>query len=99
MDYLRDVKPILAKRCYACHGPFQQKSGLRLGTGEVIRRGGESGPAVVATKPESRSLRPQGFHHATAELVVTTLSNHAWEVIVSPDEDLRLIVVVTAYPC
>jgi len=41
VDYLRDVKPILAKRCYACHGPFQQKSGLRLDTGEAIRGGGE----------------------------------------------------------
>jgi hypothetical protein len=32
-------------------------------------------------------------------LVVTTLADRPWEVIVSPDEDHRLVVVVTAYPC
>ena len=32
-------------------------------------------------------------------LVVTTLANRPWEVIVSPDEDHQLLVVVTAYPC
>ncbi len=32
VDYLKDVKPTLAARCYACHGALQQKSGLRLDT-------------------------------------------------------------------
>ena len=32
-------------------------------------------------------------------LVVTTLADCHWEVIVSPDEVHRLVVVVTAYPC
>ena len=48
VDYTRDIKPILAKRCYACHGALQQKAKLRLDTGASIRRGGEGGPAVVA---------------------------------------------------
>src|SRR5713226_9365559 len=32
VDYIRDVKPILADRCYACHGPdaAQRKAKLRL---------------------------------------------------------------------
>src|SRR5688500_6295841 len=30
VDYVRDVQPILQKRCYGCHGPAQQMSGLRL---------------------------------------------------------------------
>ena len=29
-DYTRDVEPLLAKRCYMCHGAQQQMSGLRL---------------------------------------------------------------------
>jgi hypothetical protein len=49
-DYLRDVKPILSRRCYACHGALKQKSGLRLDTASAIRRGGESGPAVEPGK-------------------------------------------------
>jgi putative phosphoribosyl transferase len=29
-NFLRDVKPILAQRCYQCHGPDEAKGGLRL---------------------------------------------------------------------
>ena len=31
-DYLRDVKPIFAQKCYACHGALQQKAREILGT-------------------------------------------------------------------
>jgi hypothetical protein len=47
-DYLREVKPLLQARCYACHGALKQEGGLRLDTAALIRQGGESGPAVVA---------------------------------------------------
>lgn len=30
VEYLRDVHPILAERCFACHGAEKQKGGLRL---------------------------------------------------------------------
>ena len=46
VDYLRDVKPILSERCYSCHGAIRQKAGLRLDTAALVRRGGESGPAI-----------------------------------------------------
>jgi len=46
VDYLRDVKPVLAARCYACHGALKQKAGLRLDTSALIRKGGHGGPAV-----------------------------------------------------
>ena len=32
VDYLRDIKPILRERCYACHGALKQKAKLRLDT-------------------------------------------------------------------
>ncbi len=48
VDYVRAVKPILAKRCYVCHGAWKQNGGLRLDTGASIRKGGETGPAAVA---------------------------------------------------
>jgi hypothetical protein len=50
VDYLRDVKPLLKARCYACHGGLQQRARLRLDTAESIREGGRSGPAVVPGK-------------------------------------------------
>ena len=46
VDYVREVKPLLTARCTSCHGAIRQKAGLRLDTAELIRRGGESGPAV-----------------------------------------------------
>jgi hypothetical protein len=49
-DYLRDVKPILSRRCYACHGALKQRSGLRLDTAAAIRRGGDGGPAIEPGK-------------------------------------------------
>ncbi len=55
VDYGREVKPILAARCTACHGAIRQKAGLRVDTAEFVRRGGESGPAVEAGK-SSESL-------------------------------------------
>ncbi|MBM3877239.1 MAG: DUF1553 domain-containing protein [Verrucomicrobia bacterium] len=56
VDYARDIKPILRERCTACHGALQQKSGLRLDTAAFARKGGESGPAVVARKPGQSPL-------------------------------------------
>jgi hypothetical protein len=47
IDFLRDVKPLLEKRCIACHGALKQQSDLRLDTGAAIRNGGTEGPAVV----------------------------------------------------
>jgi hypothetical protein len=46
VDYIRDIKALLSKRCYACHGGLQQKAGLRLDTAGLIKKGGDSGPAV-----------------------------------------------------
>ncbi len=60
-DYLTQVKPILAETCYMCHGPTQQKAGLRLdsepaarsvsipdaqGSSELIRRITSKDPSV-----------------------------------------------------
>ena len=47
VDYLTQVKPILQKHCYACHGALRQRGGLRLDTVALANRGGESGPAIV----------------------------------------------------
>ena len=50
-DYERDIKPLLRGRCYACHGALKQKAGLRLDTVALMKKGGESGEAVVAGDP------------------------------------------------
>jgi mono/diheme cytochrome c family protein len=47
VDYEREIKPLLFQKCAACHGALKQNSGLRLDAGELIRKGGDSGPTVV----------------------------------------------------
>ncbi|HUY36560.1 MAG TPA: PSD1 and planctomycete cytochrome C domain-containing protein [Pirellulales bacterium] len=50
VDYGNDVRPILARHCYECHGADAQQSGLRLDTVAAAQQGGNNGPAVVAGK-------------------------------------------------
>lgn len=52
IDYVKDIKPVLKERCYACHAVLKQESELRLDTASSILKGGSSGPAVVVGKPE-----------------------------------------------
>src|SRR5262245_34644262 len=47
VDFDRDIRPILLARCFSCHGPVKQRSGLRLDRMSDAVRGGESGPALV----------------------------------------------------
>ncbi len=55
-DFTRDVRPILQKKCIACHGPAQQMNGLRLDDGESALRGGYSGAAIVPGKSADSRL-------------------------------------------
>jgi hypothetical protein len=50
-DFEREVRPLLARKCFACHGAALQKSHLRLDRRADMLRGGESGiPAVAPGK-------------------------------------------------
>ncbi|MFT5095909.1 MAG: hypothetical protein ACI93T_004769 [Porticoccaceae bacterium] len=54
------IRPVLVKHCYECHSADSEEVGgkLLLDTREGLRTGGESGPAVVAGKPdESRIIQ------------------------------------------
>ena len=52
----KKVRPLLADKCWSCHGPNEQKNGLRLDSRSAILKGGKSGPAVVPGKPEASLL-------------------------------------------
>lgn len=62
-----DVRPILVKRCYACHGESKQKGSLRLDALETMLGGGESGPAIVPGKPEE-SLLIEAINYESFEM-------------------------------
>lgn len=42
-----NVRPVLSKNCYGCHGPKKQKYGLRLDSKESMLEGGDSGDVLV----------------------------------------------------
>src|SRR6476469_210293 len=70
VDYVREVKPLLAEHCYKCHGAQQQKSDLRLDTVALALKGGENGPALKAGD-SAKSLMIQtarGTHETIAQM-------------------------------
>jgi hypothetical protein len=65
----KKVRPLLAARCYGCHGAAAAKvrGGLRLDSREAILAGGNSGPAVVPGDP-NRSLLIKAVRHSLPDL-------------------------------
>lgn len=56
IDFLRDVKPILAQKCFSCHGGEVQQAGLRLDLRQNAMRGGDYGPVIVVGKAAESKL-------------------------------------------
>lgn len=52
VDFGRDIRPILAKHCFACHGPDTQESGLRLT--DFANATGVADSGEVAIEPGNR---------------------------------------------
>ncbi|HEX5410691.1 MAG TPA: PSD1 and planctomycete cytochrome C domain-containing protein [Terriglobia bacterium] len=52
------IRPILAERCYQCHGPDVHQNGLRLDSLAAILKGSENGKVVVpGNSGDSRIIR------------------------------------------
>src|SRR5437667_9878279 len=56
IDYEKDVQPILAQKCYSCHGEEVQQSGLRLDRRQPALRGGDYGPVIIPGKSTDSKL-------------------------------------------
>jgi hypothetical protein len=56
------VRPLLVERCVKCHGPEEQKGGLRLDVPDAVRLGGDSGPPVEPGHP-AESLLIEAIHY------------------------------------
>ena len=66
----QNVRPLLAEKCFSCHGDKKQKGGLRLDSLDAILKGGESGPAIVAGKP-AESLIVEAINYEGLEMPPT----------------------------
>jgi hypothetical protein len=66
------IRPVLVDRCYSCHSAEAAakktlKGNLLLDTREAIRKGGDSGPAVVPGKPAD-SLLIRAIRHESIKM-------------------------------
>ena len=50
------VRPLLAERCYGCHGAAKQHSRLRLDSRAAMIKGGSRGPALQPGRPEASRI-------------------------------------------
>ncbi|MBC7818079.1 MAG: PSD1 domain-containing protein [Planctomycetaceae bacterium] len=55
-DFVSDVRPILQRVCFECHGAEKHEGGLRLDQRDAALRGGDSGRVLVAGKPDDSEL-------------------------------------------
>ena len=65
----KKIRPVLVEHCYRCHSVQAKmpKAGLHLDSRAGIRRGGESGPAIVPGKIDE-SLLIQALRHEELEM-------------------------------
>jgi Protein of unknown function (DUF1553)/Protein of unknown function (DUF1549)/Planctomycete cytochrome C len=57
VDFNRQIRPLLAKHCYACHGPDKSESGVRLSDFDSAIKETDSGVlAIDPKKPEASEL-------------------------------------------
>ncbi|MEO6183145.1 MAG: PSD1 and planctomycete cytochrome C domain-containing protein [Verrucomicrobiota bacterium] len=54
-DFVSDVRPILERSCFGCHGPDKQKSGYRLDVRDIAIKGGDSGEVAIAPHAAKKS--------------------------------------------
>ncbi len=53
-----EIRPLLARECFECHGPAASKArgGLRMAGRQALIDGGDSGPAIVPGAPDASLL-------------------------------------------
>src|SRR4051812_46059656 len=63
------IRPVLASKCYECHSAQAKKvkGNLLLDTREGIRKGGDTGPAVVPGNP-AESLLVKAIHYTDKDM-------------------------------
>src|SRR5437762_3594072 len=56
VDFAREVRPVLGKACFECHGEKKPKGKLRLDSKALAMKGGNSGMVIVPGKASESYL-------------------------------------------
>ncbi len=82
LTFEKHIRPILAAKCFECHGEKTQKAELNLSSSESFARGGESGELLESDSPEDgllysmlaeRDMPPEGKPQLSANELNTVL--------------------------
>jgi len=84
LDFFKDIQPFLQPNCIPCHNKTTTKAKLNLETPELIKKGGESGPAVISGKPAESLLLQSASHQGDA--VMPPKDNKSGAVDLSPKQ-------------
>ena len=84
VSFAKEIQPILAKKCLACHNTTKHESQLVLETAAGILKGGESGPAVIA-KNSAKSLLLLSASHQE-EPIMPPADNDVGAAPLTPEE-------------
>ena len=88
-DFSREVRPILERSCFACHGPEKQKNGYRLDVREVALKGGDSGNAAIIPHNAKASPLIRFVSGEDAEMVMPPLKSDAPRLSAAEVQTLR----------
>ncbi len=62
VDFGREIFPFLKQNCLACHNTTKAKAGLNLETPDLMKKGGDTGPAVEPGKGATSLLFTTAAH-------------------------------------
>lgn len=68
VDFARDVRPILERSCWNCHGPEKQQGGLRFDVKQGVFTAGDSGEIAVTPGDANASELIRRIESAAAEV-------------------------------
>ena len=70
IEFVRDIKPVFAKNCLACHGPALHQSEFRLDRKADALHGGASGVPAIVPGSSEKSLLIRYISGADPKLVM-----------------------------
>jgi hypothetical protein len=82
----RDIRPLLAENCYACHGPGQQEAGLRLDSAAAATRELDSGDRAIVAGDAAASELVARINSADPDVVMPP--PHSKKTLTAAQKDL-----------